>query len=174
MVFIHWAGFIGAWLLVAGPLYQAAVELVEDAIQAEDIRESAHGAPPVDEVSLWWWLLPPVYYVKRRNASKRQRDAMMRMMTPEQRTRALILVNKAGGWLTVAAGAFLIALKETGELAELNHWPALVYVVIILVLAVASVWNAVERIRHGRALLAAYEAEEAAAAGEPDASRDSA
>jgi hypothetical protein len=27
---IAWAGFLGAWLLVAGPLYQGALELREE------------------------------------------------------------------------------------------------------------------------------------------------
>ena len=34
---ILWSGFFGAWLLVAGPLYQAALELSEEDISRDDM-----------------------------------------------------------------------------------------------------------------------------------------
>ena len=32
-VFIAWSGFLSAWLLVAGPIYQAAIELEEEDVE---------------------------------------------------------------------------------------------------------------------------------------------
>ena len=65
---IAWVTFAGAWLLVAGPLYQGSVELDEldvdregiEGIKASAVR-TAQGRP-----SAWWWLLPPVMYVLHR------------------------------------------------------------------------------------------------------------
>ena len=156
-IFIHWCGFLGAWLLVAGPLYQAAIELMEDAEQSEDIQESMRDAPVVEEVSRWWWLFPPAYLLLRRRASKKQQDAIFRTMNADQRRRMMTFINKAGGWITVAAGAFLIALKETWELTEASHWPAWLFWVLGFVLAIASIWNAGVRVSRSHDILKAYE-----------------
>ena len=43
---IAWAGFLGAWLLVAGPLYQGAIELREEEVDREGSRHrppASHG-----------------------------------------------------------------------------------------------------------------------------------
>ena len=60
---IAWVVFAGAWLLVAGPLYQGSVELGEldiDREGIEGIKASAVRAARPDPPSAWWWLLPPV------------------------------------------------------------------------------------------------------------------
>ncbi|GAB3440487.1 hypothetical protein GCM10027517_15000 [Phycicoccus ginsengisoli] len=60
---VLWFGFIGAWLLFTGPVYQAKLELEAE----DDASERLHAlseqvaAPP--PVSPWWWLLPPVRLV---------------------------------------------------------------------------------------------------------------
>jgi hypothetical protein len=156
-IFIHWCGFLGAWLLVAGPLYQAAIELLEDAEQSEDIQQSMRDAPVVEKVSRLWWIFPPAYFLLRRRASKKQQDAVFRTLTADQRRRTLTFVNKAGGWMTVAAGASLIALKETWELTEVSHWPAWTFWALAFVLAVASIWNAGVRVSRSRDILKAYD-----------------
>jgi hypothetical protein len=38
---IAWVGFLGAWLLVAGPLYQGALELREEEVDREGIAALA-------------------------------------------------------------------------------------------------------------------------------------
>jgi hypothetical protein len=48
---IAWAGFLGAWLLVAGPLYQGALELREEDVDREGIEASTGGAPRPDPPS---------------------------------------------------------------------------------------------------------------------------
>jgi hypothetical protein len=59
------AGFFGAWLLFAGPLYQANLELRAEDVEVDRIR-AAKEAPAPDEVSKGWWLVPPVHRVLRR------------------------------------------------------------------------------------------------------------
>jgi hypothetical protein len=50
---IAWCGFFGAWLLVAGPVYQAALELQEQDIERERLQEATAQVPAPDPVSAW-------------------------------------------------------------------------------------------------------------------------
>lgn len=135
--FLHWAGFVGAWLLVAGPLFQASIELRDEAIDRDAFAATMASVPPAPRTSRWWWLLPPVAYVLRRRRSKAMRDAVLVAMSPVQRAQFVGFQNKAHGWFLVAGGAFLIALKETGELAELYELPTWVFWVAVVVLSFA-------------------------------------
>ena len=146
-VFIHWAGFLGAWLLVAGPLLQGAIELRDEELDREGLEELRGGVDNLPRVSPWWWLLPPVAYYKIRKRSNERRRRALESLTVEQRVQFLGFSNKATGWFTVAGGAFLIALKESWELADVYDLSVWVYVPAVVVLAVASVANAVTRLR---------------------------
>jgi hypothetical protein len=79
---IAWVGFLGAWLLVAGPLYQGAIELREEDIDREGIEASTADVPRPKPVSPWGWLLPPVLYVPRRHRRHAYRQAAMAQLTP--------------------------------------------------------------------------------------------
>jgi hypothetical protein len=75
---IAWVTFAGAWLLVAGPLYQGSVELDELDVDREGIEgikasavQTAQGRPS----PWWWWLLPPVMYVLHRRWTRAFRQA---------------------------------------------------------------------------------------------------
>ena len=59
-----WCGFLGAWVLVAGPVYQGAVELAEVEVDRQAIRSQAETVARPGHFSPWWWLVPPVAYVK--------------------------------------------------------------------------------------------------------------
>jgi hypothetical protein len=144
-VFIHWAGFAGAWLLVAGPLFQAAVELRDEDLDRDQFERVKTDLPPQERISGWWWLLPPVAYYKSRKRNDRYQKAMMTALPPAAREQFVGFMNKATGWFTVAAGAFLIALKETWELVELYELPVVVYWVAVVVLSIAAVSNTVAR-----------------------------
>ncbi len=120
-----WFGFVGAWLLFAGPVYQAAVELREQSFSEDDEAAFRHIAEehPRPRVSPWWWLLPPVAYLLIRRRSREHRDAIFHAMSPEHREQFITFTNKATGWLIVGAGAFAIAVKETSDLIEGMGWP---------------------------------------------------
>jgi hypothetical protein len=144
--FIHWAGFLGAWLLVAGPLLQGAIELRDEELDREGferVRGDVDFPPPI---SRWWWLLPPVAYYKNRKRSADFRRQTMGVLTPEQRAQFVGFTNKATGWFTVAGGAFLIFLKEAWELAELYELPVWLYFVVVVVLAIGAVANTIARL----------------------------
>jgi hypothetical protein len=152
-VFIHWAAFAGAWLLVAGPLFQATVELRSEEFDNQQFEETTTGVARPPSISGWWWLLPPVAYVKNQRRSDAHRKAILAALEPELREQYVGFMNKATGWFTVAGGAFLIALKETWELVELYHLHVAVYWIVIVVLSVVSIANAAIRTSRGDAII---------------------
>jgi hypothetical protein len=142
---IHWAGFLGAWLLVAGPMFQASLELREETFDRESFHAVSTQVEPQPPVSGWWWLLPPVAYVKNRRRAKAERDAMMRLLPVDEREKLVGFMNKANGWAFVALGAFFIALKETFELAELYEAPIAVFWIAVVVMSIIAIANTVIR-----------------------------
>lgn len=128
-------GFAGAWLLVAGPIWQAALELREEQLDHEMFDRANSAVPDVARVSLWWWLLPPVAYVLQRRRVRIQRDAMFKALGHDELEKAVNFLNKANGWIIVAGGAALLAVKETWELIELLEWPVAVFWILVVVMA---------------------------------------
>lgn len=135
-------GSLGGWLLVAGPVYQAALELREQEIDREKIDAVVSSVAPPARMSPLWWLLPPVAYFKQRALSTEHRNRIMHALPKEQVEQTLTFMNKARGWLIVSLGAFLIALKETWELAERAHWPLWLFIAIVVVAFILCVGNA--------------------------------
>jgi hypothetical protein len=125
--FALWAGAVGAWFLVAGPLFQGSLELWE-------VARSGPAWPDRRRVDRALWLLPAVLYVV-------QRSRLQRLSASGDELSASF-ANRATGWFAVAAGASLVALKETWDLAEhfdlavTTYWAV---VVLALMLAQANV-----------------------------------
>ena len=149
-----WAGFLGAWLLVAGPLYQGALELREEDVDREGMEASIAGVPRPEPPSPWWWLLPPVMYVLHRRWARAYRQATFAQLTGLQREQFISFRNKATGWFTVAGGAALLAAGETWHLAEHYDWPVWLFWLLIAVMLTLAVLNTAirmisdERTRH--------------------------
>jgi hypothetical protein len=86
---IAWVGFLGAWLLVAGPLYQGALELREEEVDREGIEASTARVPRPDPPSPWWWLLPPaVYLIRRHRGNASVLNTALRMIHDERQQTA--------------------------------------------------------------------------------------
>lgn len=126
-----WSGFLGAWLLVAGPLYQGAIELLEQDRAAADGRPTDLPAPP-PQPSAWWWLLPPAMLTLRRRRSRAYRRTVLAQLTPQQQAERAGFLHKAAGWFVVASGGTLIAIKETGELVEHHEWSRPAFPLLVL------------------------------------------
>jgi hypothetical protein len=138
-------GFLGAWLLFAGPVYQAALELREEQLDQESFESAMASVPPTPKVSRWWWLLPPVAWAKQRRLARENRDAIMAMLDPEQREQAVNFLDKASGWIIVASGALLLGVKETWSLTELLHLPLALFWILVVVAAALGIVNAIVR-----------------------------
>lgn len=152
-LFVTWCGFIGAWLLFAGPIYQAAIELREEDIEDERIRAAAKLITPPADISAWWWLLPPIKIVLERRRSKAYRRAFLTVLSAEDIEALVTFLNKATGWLFVAGGGLLIATKETYELVQAEHWSLVVFWITIVVLAIISLANTAYRIARSERVL---------------------
>jgi len=150
--FIAWCGFLGAWCLVAGPLYQASIELREQDIARDKIAEinRTHGQDPV---SPWWWLFPPARYVLARRRLERNRDAFLAALEPEEMEALLTYANKASGWLFVWAGGLLLAVVETWNLREHSDWPVGVFWVLVVLMLLAAIGNVIYRARRASRIL---------------------
>ena len=135
---VLWFGFVGAWLLFAGPVFQASVELRAEDEATERVHRAADGMEPARKTSAWWWLLPPVHMVLSARRSAEFRSRMMSSFTAEDLEVIARYINIARGWLLVALGAFLIALKETWELVEHEEWTTLVYWLLVLVMTLLA------------------------------------
>jgi hypothetical protein len=147
---ILWCGFLGAWLLVAGPLNQSTRELEEEEIEREDMMEVAKGIEAPAPVSKWWWLFPPAYFFLRQRRSDEFKRRVVAKM-PDAQVEALVSYkDKATAWFFVAGGAFLIAVKETWELHEGYHWSAGVFWGLVAVMILLCALNTAAGVRRRR------------------------
>ncbi len=125
MIVFLWFGFVGAWLLFAGPVYQAALELREQGFDPEEgdaFRERIESLPKPPRLNAWWWLLPPVAYVMNQRRTQHWRDEAFKLLDADALERFIAFQNKAVGWLVVGAGALAIAIKESAELISESDW----------------------------------------------------
>jgi hypothetical protein len=123
-LFTAWCGFVGAWVLVTGPVYQGAVELDEVEVDRKAIRSQADTTADSERISPWWWLVPPVAYVKTTRNQNAWRHQVMASLTPQQRVQFLTYSNKATGWFLVAADAALSASSKRPNSLKLSTGPA--------------------------------------------------
>jgi hypothetical protein len=151
---IAWCGFLGSWLLVAGPIFQASLELRAEAFERDHLDAVKAGVEKPRPVSAWWWFLPPVKYVLERRRGRAYRDQVIAQL-PAADIEALVrYLNKAMGWLYVGLGGFLIAVTETWHLREVYEWPQVAFWIVVVVMAAGCALNTAvrqkrsERIRH--------------------------
>lgn len=150
---ISWSGFLGAWLLVAGPLYQASVELEEEDFERDSFSQAAQTVAAPAPVSRWWWLIPPLGYLLHRQRARSYRELVIRAISRDQREQLVQFSAKATGWGFVAAGAFFIAVKETWELHELYQWPVALFWILIPAMVVLAALQTAVRQKRNRELL---------------------
>jgi len=155
MLIFLWIGFLGAWLLFAGPVYQAALELREQGFSEEDgdrFRERLESLPPQPRISAWWWLVPPVAYLLHRRRSREWQAKALEVLDREDLERFITFQNKAAGWLLVGGGALAIAIKETAELIGEYDWSWWLLVPMLLVPFLVSVGFTMNRMRREMAI----------------------
>ncbi len=145
---IAWCGFLGAWLLVAGPLDQAVREVAEQEFDHEVFDEAKARVDPPPPVSKWWLLLPPVWYYLRARRESIYRHLVGEALPDEDLLAFLTVKDVLNAWLYVAVGGFLIAVKETWELHEAYEWPEWSFFLLAAFMLVFCVTITVIRARH--------------------------
>jgi hypothetical protein len=80
---IAWCGFVGAWLLVFGPLNQAIREVQEEEFERDAIARAEREIEVPAPVSAWWLVVPPVYVVLRRRRDRVYRQRVRDAMSPD-------------------------------------------------------------------------------------------
>jgi hypothetical protein len=138
-------GFVGGWLLVAGPVWQAAIELREEEIDQEAIEAVKSNIPPPPKISAWWWFLPPVAYVLNTRRQAQFRRDFNAALPPEALKQTVSFFNKANGWVVVGLGGFLLATKETWELVADFRWPTWLFWVLLVIMPIIAVASAVRK-----------------------------
>jgi hypothetical protein len=145
--------FLGSWLLVAGAIHQAALEFQEVEFDREEFAAATSSVPAPERVSAWWWLLPPVAYLLQQRRNKTYHAAVLKVLGPEQRTTFVAFQNTAVGWLVVASGAFLLAIKETWQLCLTFDWHVAVFWLLVVVLPLFCVGNVVRWMARANGIL---------------------
>lgn len=145
---IAWCGFLGAWLLVAGPLDQAVREIADQEFRQEALEEAKGQVDEPEPVSRWWLLLPPVWWIKRQRRESIYRHRLGEAMEPGDLLALLSVKDVLNAWLYVAVGAALIGVKETWELHEAYEWPEWVFFALIIGMAILCVGGTAIRARH--------------------------
>jgi hypothetical protein len=138
-------------LLVAGPLDQAVREVEDNEFERDAITEAASQIEEPPQVSGWWLLLPPVWWELRRRRESRYRHQVAEVMDDRDLLAFLNFRDVLNGWAYVAAGASLIAVKETWELHEAYAWPQGVFWALILVMLLLCVGTTRLRYHHRQA-----------------------
>jgi hypothetical protein len=141
---IAWCGFVGAWLLVLGPLNQAIRELQEEEFEQDALVRAEREIEIPAPVSAWWLVVPPVYFGLRRRRGRVYKERVRDAMSAEDIRAFDHLRDVASAWFLVAAGASLIAVKETWELTEAYEWGEWSFWALLIgMLAVSAVLIAV-------------------------------
>ena len=143
---IEWCGFLGAWLLVAGPLDQAVREVEDNDFERDTLAEAASHVEDPPPVSGWWLLLPPVWWMIRTRRESEYRHRVAEVMDDSDLLAFLTFRDVVNAWGYVAAGASLIAIKETWELHEAYGWPQWVFWALVAAMVLLSV--ALTRVRY--------------------------
>jgi hypothetical protein len=150
--FIAWSAAAGAWLLVAGPVYQAALELSAEEVEREAIA-AAKDKVELPRTSAWWWLLPPVGYLLSRRQHRGYRQSVMTSLTRSQLEQLVRFADKANAWIFIALGAFLVAIAETWQLREIYRWPLWAYAAVVAVMLFACAFNTALRMKRSHDIL---------------------
>ena len=150
---LGWVGALGAWLLFAGPIYQAALELDAEEVERDELAALADAVDQPARISSWWWLLPPVGYVLNLRRRRVYRKAAFDAMSPTLRRQFVTFADKAAGWALVAAGALLLAVVDTANLGAELAWPPAVTIVVMLALALLAASYTAGRMRRRHEML---------------------
>ncbi|MFT4186832.1 MAG: hypothetical protein QM613_06370 [Micrococcaceae bacterium] len=154
-----WCAFIGSWVLVAGPLYQGAMELGEFDINRDDFTNHIHQIDPPEHISPWWWLIPPLAYIKTKQIQNPWRKRFFASFNDAQREQFVSFSNKSTGWFMICIGASLIGIDSANSLTKAMEWSNLAMIPLIIFAAIMCVSFTVARLHRTKSMLQRYSEE---------------
>lgn len=135
------AGCVGSWVLVTAAIFQAALELGEQAVNRGALaRAKDVVARPAPVVPLWW-LLPPIAVAIQQRRSSAYRESVLGVLDESEAGEWVRFSQKASGWFIVAIGGVLIALKETGEVATAVGRPWIYWPIVVGCLVLSTLYT---------------------------------
>jgi hypothetical protein len=149
---VLWLGVIGSWLLFAGPVYQAGLELRDHENAAMRLRRTLSSMAPPAPVSWWWWLIPPVKIMLEWRRAIDHRRAFMDALSLEEYTSLLTFIHKATGWWLVGMGGLLVAIQQSYGFAQRYHLGDPSFVASVVAIAVVCQLGCTLRLRLGERL----------------------
>lgn len=133
-------------MLVLGPLNQAIREVDEEEFERDAIVRAQRQVEAPSRVSAWWLIAPPAYFVLRRRRDNLYKQRIRGAMSADDLRAFAHLRDVASAWFLVAAGASLIAVKETWELTDAYEWAEWSFWALLLGMLVLSALVAVARV----------------------------
>jgi hypothetical protein len=138
-IFVDIASFFGAWLLVAGPIFQSSIELRDQDIEVDRIRDVRKNMPPQPRVSIWWWLFPPAHLYLSHKVGDDYKKQYLNALDDDDVEALVDFRSKSIGWMMVAGGGLLLAVKETYELQSHFELPIWVFWTALVVMSYISI-----------------------------------
>lgn len=150
--FMAWLVFLGAWLLFAGPIYQAVLELRDEDIEIDRIRAAKASVQKPENVSAWWWILPPLKIYKEFASRRAYQWRYVKTLTREDLESVVSFQSKAFAWSLVAVGGFFVACDETYNVVQQEGWSNLVLLLMIIGMLVLSILNLILQTSRAKAV----------------------
>jgi hypothetical protein len=147
-------GLVGAWCLYVGPVYQASLELRAQEMMRQRIVGIAKQLKEPSNISAWWWLLPPIRWYLERKRTLAFRERWVNALSIEDNEALHAYMHKAAGWLLVAGGGLLLAIKETHAFCMYCKLSMIVFVALSIFGAFVGVFWTIMRIRASETRLA--------------------
>jgi hypothetical protein len=156
---MEWLALLGGWLLFAGPVQQAVLELRAEQVEHDRLSRRQQLVSRPASVPAWLWLLPPVALVLHRRRVTAFQHEYFKSLDIDQRRDLIGFLNLASGWSIVAAGAWFIALSETYSITHEHGWSLVWFAVISIAVTTIAAASAIERVRRAEALLQTQESD---------------
>lgn len=139
-LFVNLCGFIGVWLLFTFPMYQAFLELSDQAIAFSKIVSEK--LAPVEKVSPVYWLIPPLKIRKEKQRALRIIRGLQ--LETNDLKKLLLYFDKATAWFYVALAGLLNGIYVTYELfggvgLPRNPLPFFGTIVVVIIFCIGSV-----------------------------------
>lgn len=145
--FFDFLTLIGCWLLFAGAIFQAALELKDQDIKRDRIMTARRQVSVSRHVSQWWWFLPPIKLVLEKRQTRKWRREHFKLLARADRNALLDFTHRAKGWLIVSGGAFLAAVVATRTFGIHLQWNGGVIFMLALFLTCLSLLNTILHMR---------------------------